>query len=231
MKAVLLAAGAGERLGELSKELPKPMIRMDGKPILEHNVEMCRTHGVRELFINLHHLPEAITSYFGDGARWGVSISYAYEPVLLGTAGAVKNFATHLAGEPFFVVYGDNRSRCDLSALWRSHGERAADMSIAVFATESVGAGGVVEMEDDGRIRGFVEQRVRQDGGPGLVNAGIYVLESKMVDLVGAGFSDFGHDVIPALIRNGRRVFGVLIDHEVRAVDTPALYEKWADRK
>ena len=229
MKAVILAAGEGERLGEVTKKVPKPMIRMEGKPILEHNVELCRAHGVTELFINLHHLPETITSYFGDGSRWGVSITYAYEPALLGTAGAVRNFAATLAGSRFFVLYGDNRSDCDLATLLRTHQERSAEMSIAVFEAKAVGAGGVVEAEPDGRITRFVEQRVREGGGPGLVNAGVYVLESTALDAIGPGFSDFGHDVIPSMIRTGRRVFAVVMEHEVRAVDTPALYQKWAD--
>jgi len=231
MKAVLLAAGTGERLGGISRALPKPMICLDGKPILEHNLELCRAHGVRELFINVHHLSEAITNHFGDGSKWGVSITYAYEPVLLGTAGGVKNLADHLGASPFFVVYGDNWTHCDLSALLRMHGQRSADLSLAVFATDAPGAGGLVAMETDGRITGFVERRTRATAGPGLINAGVYVLESSMVSLIDNGFSDFGHDVIPKLIQAGRRVFGFVMDHEVRAVDTPALYEKWADRR
>ena len=83
MKAVILAAGKGERLAVVTQSIPKPMIVFHGKPILEHNVELCRKFGVTEIFINTHHLPDAIRSYFGDGSQWGVHIEYSFEPELL----------------------------------------------------------------------------------------------------------------------------------------------------
>ena len=96
MKAVLLAAGKGERLGKLTQGIPKPMIPTDGKPILEWNIELCRKYGITELFINLFHLPHIIKEYFGDGSRFGVSIKYSEEAELLGTAGGVKQFSDML---------------------------------------------------------------------------------------------------------------------------------------
>jgi len=86
MRAVLLAAGMGERLREIVQTIPKPMIMYDGKPILQHNIELCRQYGVKEIYINTHHLAENIMEYFGDGARFGVKIYYSYEPELLGTS-------------------------------------------------------------------------------------------------------------------------------------------------
>ena len=96
MKAVVLAAGRGQRLGELTKTLPKPMIEINGKPVLEHNLEMCRKAGVHDIYMNLHHLPDIIRNYFGDGSKYGVHITYNYEPDLLGTAGALIPFKNEL---------------------------------------------------------------------------------------------------------------------------------------
>ena len=114
MKAVILAAGKGERLGNITQRIPKPMIPINGKPILEYNIELCKKNGIDEIFINLHHLPHKIKKYFGDGSRFGVRIKYKYEAEILGTAGGVKNFQEDLGTDPFFVLYGDNLIDMDL---------------------------------------------------------------------------------------------------------------------
>jgi mannose-1-phosphate guanylyltransferase / phosphomannomutase len=110
LKAVILAAGKGDRLKNVTSQIPKPMIEFRGKPILEHNINLCKRYGVSELCINTHHLHQKIREYFGDGSKFGVSINYSYESELLGTSGAVKNFSKFLGNEPFFVIYGDNYS-------------------------------------------------------------------------------------------------------------------------
>ena len=108
MKAVLLAAGKGERLKPLTENLPKVMISINGKPILEYHIEMLANAGTTDVFINLHHLPEKIMEYFKDGKKWGLKIQYSYEPEILGTAGAVKKLEKELRPGPFLVIYGDN---------------------------------------------------------------------------------------------------------------------------
>ena len=84
------------------------MIKVDGKPILEHNILMCRNNGIKEVFINVHHLSEVIKNYFGNGNKFGVKINYSYEKKLLGTAGTIRSLYRHLKEDPFFVLYGDN---------------------------------------------------------------------------------------------------------------------------
>ena len=93
MQAIILAAGKGERLKEITQSIPKPMIEFNGKPILQYNIELCKKYNINEIYINIHHLPEKITDYFGNGERFGVNIKYSYEEELLGTAGAVKKIA------------------------------------------------------------------------------------------------------------------------------------------
>ena len=104
MKALILAAGKGTRLGGITKKLPKPMLELNGKPILEHNIEICKQAGIKEIFINLHHLPEKITKYFGDGSRFSVKITYNHEKELLGTAGALRDFKNDIGNDSFFVI-------------------------------------------------------------------------------------------------------------------------------
>ena len=130
MKAVVLAAGRGQRLGNITVDLPKPMIEIHGKPVLEHNLEMCREADIHEIYINLHHLPDLIRNYFGDGSKYGVNITYNYEPDLLGTAGALLPFQNNLKDNPFFVIYGDNYLDFDLMDLKLFHKKMNADISI-----------------------------------------------------------------------------------------------------
>ncbi len=96
MKAFILAAGKGKRLGSLTESVPKPMLELSGKPILEHNILMCKKTGVKDIFINLHYLPDIITDYFGDGFKLGVNIQYHYQPELLGTAGGMLFFLDNI---------------------------------------------------------------------------------------------------------------------------------------
>jgi NDP-sugar pyrophosphorylase family protein len=112
MKAIILAAGKCKRLKGTVDNIPKPMIRIKGEPILEHNVEWLKRFGIKEIYINLHHFPDAIKNYFGDGKKMGVKIRYSYEPKLLGTAGGVRRIIDKYWNsedtDTFLVIYGDN---------------------------------------------------------------------------------------------------------------------------
>ena len=227
MKAVLLAAGKGERLGELTQTMPKPMLPVFGKPVILHNIEMCRRFGITEIYINLHHLPDVITDYLGDGRRFGVSVTYSREETILGTAGGVKRLAEELSGERFFVIYADNYSNYDLGTIYDSHCKASANMSIALFELEDISQGGIALMDEDNWIHKFVEKPKKDDDiNSHWVNAGIYLMEPELLDLISDGFSDFGRDIIPKYIASGYKVLGVKMPTPVLAIDTPALLEE-----
>ncbi|MFQ5585178.1 MAG: NDP-sugar synthase, partial [Calditrichia bacterium] len=143
MQAVILAAGKGTRLGNITYQIPKPMIKIMGKPILEHNILLCKKFGITKIFINLHHLSGKILDYFGDGSRWGVELIYKYEPELLGTAGAVKNFQEELNGQLFFVIYGDNYSDLNLGDALSLHQEKKGIATIVLTPKEDVSNSGI----------------------------------------------------------------------------------------
>ena len=107
MKAMVLCAGYGTRLGDLTKETPKPMLPLLGRPLLSYILAHLRDQGFTEIAVNLHFRPEAVRDYFGDGSRLGVRLTYFSEPELLGTAGGLKNAACFFDHKPFFVHYGD----------------------------------------------------------------------------------------------------------------------------
>jgi NDP-sugar pyrophosphorylase family protein len=225
MKAVILAAGKGERLKELTAELPKPMIRFDGKPILQHNIELCVSHGVCDLFINTHYRADAITSYFENGAAFGAAIEYSYEPDLLGTAGALANFRQRLGSDPFYIIYGDNFSRYDLDLLRQVGEQHDAIAVIAFHYREDVSHSGVAEFGDGGRIRRFIEKPKDGETESRWVNAGIYYLSPRIFDHIPEGVSDFGRDIFPALLDKGIPIYGVCEETDVRAFDTIEMYQ------
>ncbi|MBI4329078.1 MAG: nucleotidyltransferase family protein, partial [Chloroflexi bacterium] len=177
-KAVILAAGEGRRLRPLTQETPKAMLPVGGVPLLERLVRYLAAQGVGEIAINLHHAPGIVVHYFGDGAAWGVRLTYSYEPRILGTAGAVRKLQDFLT-ETFFVVYGDLLTEVDLARVAASHREHRAVGTIVLYRVADPWERSVVELDRQGRVLRFVEKPPRELGSSGLANAGIYVLEPE----------------------------------------------------
>ncbi|MBN1814650.1 MAG: nucleotidyltransferase family protein [Anaerolineae bacterium] len=226
MRALILAAGRGTRLRPLTNTLPKPMIPIDGRPILEHNVRLLARHGIRELVIALHHCPDAVTDYFGDGHAWDVSITYAYEPVLLGTAGAVRNIGNPF-DSTFLVAYGDNLTTCDISRLCAFHREKDGIGTVALFRRDDPTASGIVGMDENDRITCFLEKPEPGEVFSHWVNAGFLVLEPEVLGYIPAnGPSDFGRDVLPALIAAGRPLYGYRMSEGLWWIDTWEDYRR-----
>jgi mannose-1-phosphate guanylyltransferase len=222
-KAMLLAAGLGLRLRPLTESIPKCMVPVCGKPVLEYNVEWLRQYGVREIIINLHYLPEMVMDHFGDGDRWGVRITYSLERESLGTAGGVKNMAWFFDEEPFFVWYGDNLSTCNLDRLQRFHTTTGGLATIALHHRDDVAQSGIVALDESGRIVRFLEKPRPDQVFSHWVSAGIYVMEPAVLDFIPQGVSDFGCDVFPAVLAAGRPLYGYPHSPDERLwwIDTP----------
>jgi mannose-1-phosphate guanylyltransferase len=211
--------------------LPKPLIPLGGKPVLEHNLELCRRHGIGEIAINLHWRPELIREFVGDGRRWELQVTYSVEEELLGTAGGVKRMASFLGGASFLVLYGDNYTDCDLTALLAQHRATEAWATVAVFDTRagrhSGIAGSRVVLAEDDAITGFEETR----GEHGVLesawtNAGVYALDPGVLDLIPEEREwDFGRNVFPELLRQPGRMRAYRHAGFCFALDTPEAYE------
>ena len=224
MKALLLAAGKGSRLKNVTNNTPKPMVLFHNKPLLQHNIELCKTHGIKEIFINTHHLANKITDYFEDGKKFGVSIRYSYEPELLGTSGALLNFKKHLSQEPFFVLYGDNVSQFNLQSL-----KEKKENAIAIIGfhhREDIENCGVAEFDKNNKITKFIEKPNRSDTESRLVNSGAYFLKPEIFKYIPEGFSDFGKDIFPLLLNKNIPMYGVCSSKKVLAFDTEELLQK-----
>lgn len=225
MKAVLLAAGKGSRLGSITAATPKPLLEVRGTPVLRHLAALCARHGVTELCINTHYLAERIRAEVGDGEDFGLRIRYSFEAELLGTAGALRNFRDTLEDGAFFVLYGDNFMDYDLTALAAFHRAHGGIGTVALYEKEDVSHSGIAVLDDAGRIRRFIEKPTPAEAVSRLVNCGLYVLEPEVFEYIGDGAPDFGKDVFPALLADDRALYGAVMDHPLIPIDTVEMYE------
>ncbi|NLE76615.1 MAG: nucleotidyltransferase family protein [Chloroflexi bacterium] len=230
MKAVVLAAGEGTRLRPLTLQRPKPMLPIGGTPLLEHTLRWLHNHGVDEVALNLHHLPQMVMDHFGDGRRWDLRLRYSVEEELLGTAGALTRFPDFFDDEPFFLVYGDLLTAVDLGEMRRFHGERGAAATVALYRVPNPTECGLVDLDEQGRIRRFVEKPPPHEVFTDLANAGIYVLEPRLVQSLEPGqFCDFGRHVFPRLLAAGELLLGYPIHNYLLDMGTLAKYQQAQD--
>lgn len=237
MKALILAAGLGTRLGSLTADKPKPMLPVQGKPLLAHTVEWLRSHGVREIAFNLHHAPDVVPAYFGDGSAFGVHIVYSYEPTLLGTAGAAKKLEAFL-DERFVIVYGDVFTNLDLTSLERFHAERLASVpeaaggpaaTLVLYRVDNPTQVGLVDVDAAGRIHRFVEKPPANEVFTDLANGGVIVVEPATLALIPpAKVSDFSNDIFPDMVRRALPLFGraIAADEFLIDIGSPVAYER-----
>ena len=209
MKAVILAGGEGSRLRPLTLGRPKPMTPLLDKPVLGHLLDLLRRHGVTDVALTLRCLPAAVTDHFGDGAGYGVKLTYFLEEEPLGTAGGVKSCAAFLGEEDFFVLSGDAVTDLDLTALARKHRSAGAVASLALARRRESTEYGLVHLDPRGRVLGFTEKPGWGEVDTELVNTGIYLLSPRVLDLIPEGQNrDFARDIFPALLERGELLCG-----------------------
>ena len=209
MKAMILAAGVGSRLDPLTRAIPKPMVPIVNRPVIEHIVLDLKKHGFTEIMINLHYLGDVIQQALGDGSRLGVHISYAHEDKLWGDAGSVKRSQAFFGSDTFLVVGGDDISDIDLTGLMLLHRRKNAASTIATTVVDDPSQFGIVVTEDDGRITRFLEKPKGGNVFSNTANTGVYVFEPEVFDLIPPDtFWGFGNNVFPQLLSESRPLFG-----------------------
>jgi len=229
MKALILAAGQGTRLGALTAQRPKPMIEVGNRPLLAHLIDWLHGCGITEIGVNLHHRADVITGYFGDGNQRGVSLTYSYEPRLLGTAGAAKELQLFL-DEPFVLVYGDVYTNLDMGRLISFHRRKLAGLdnafdrrrclTLSLYRVLNPSQCGLVDMDNNGRITRFVEKPPPEEVFTDLANAGMCVVEPGVLDYIPSGeVYDFGRDLFPLLLAAGAPLFGLPINGDEFLID------------
>jgi mannose-1-phosphate guanylyltransferase/phosphomannomutase len=222
IQVAILAGGKGTRMGDLTARLPKPMLPLHGKPILEHQIELARRYGCTEVILLVGCLGEVIRDYFGDGSRWGVSIRYHHELSPLGTAGALKAIEDWL-DDTCFVFYGDTVMDVDLQALAAFHQERRPLATLLVHPNDHPYDSDLVELDRDGRIAAFHgKPRTADRHYSNCASAAMYVVSRGLLDHIRQGESaDLGRDVFPRVVRDGGLLLGYNTAEYIKDVGTP----------
>ena len=214
MKAVVLAAGEGVRLQPVTLTRPKHLIKVGGKPILEHCLVALRACGVKEIVVVVHYMADAIRGYFGDGKDLGLKVEYVEQKEVLGTGNAVS-VVEPFVGDDFVLVYGDLLFAAEaVKKVVGLHEKERPVVTMAVVAVENPEGYGVVEVEDEGVVKRIVEKPSREDAPSNLANAGIYVFSKEIFEKVGeTSASARGEweitDAVSLLLKEGKRVLGV----------------------
>jgi NDP-sugar pyrophosphorylase family protein len=224
MKAVILAGGEGTRLRPLTLTLPKPVVPVVDRPFLRHQLDLLAGAGVREVVFSVAYRPERVQAVFGDGSAFGVHIRYAVEDVPLGTGGAVRN-ALPLLDERTIVLNGDVLTDVDLAGVVARHDAEGASATILLTPVPNPAAYGLVETDPDGRVRRFLEKPQPEQITTNTINAGIYVLETRVLDLMPEGVNySIERGFFPALLARGDRVLGPVHRGYWIDIGTPEKY-------
>lgn len=225
---VILAGGLGTRLKALLGDLPKPMIPIGGKPLLEIQIELAQRHGFTDILIFACYRADLIEAHFGDGTRWGVRIRYLVEAQPLGTAGAVLAGFDQLA-DHFVVMYGDTMINVDLERLWQAHHASQAEATLLLHPNDHPLDSDLVNVDAQGWVTAF-HNRPHPEGRwfQNLVNAGLYVIRREsLAPWAGQPVKlDFGQDLFPALLGRGARLLGYNSPEYIKDIGTPQRYQK-----
>ncbi|KPJ48851.1 MAG: hypothetical protein AMJ41_04060, partial [candidate division Zixibacteria bacterium DG_27] len=207
-----MAGGFGTRLRPLTCNLPKPMVPVAGKPMMEHVINLLKRHNFKDLVVLLYFQVEEIKNYFGSGARFGVDIEYVKAEDDYGTAGSVKN-AEDLLGDRFLIISGDVLTDFDLGKVVDFHTARNAKATMVLTRVENPLAYGVVIADDDGRITRLLEKPSWGQVFSDTINTGIYVLEKEVLQAVPAKTEfDFSRELYPGMLKRGESLFGYVAE-------------------
>jgi mannose-1-phosphate guanylyltransferase len=228
MKAMILAAGKGTRIRPITYTIPKPMIPILQKPVMEFLLELLRQHGFDEIMVNVSHLANEIESYFRDGQRFGVQIAYSFEGRIvdgelvgeaLGSAGGMRRIQdfSPFFDDTFVVLCGDALIDLDLTEAVRQHREKGAIATVIMKKVphEEVSSYGVVVTDATGRIKTFQEKPAVEEALSTDINTGIYIFEPEVFDYIPSGVEfDIGGQLFPKLVEMGAPFYGISMNFE-----------------
>jgi len=226
MKAVILVGGEGTRLRPLTCNITKAMVPILNMPFLEYMLRYLKEHGIKNIILAMSYLPDRIQGYFGDGAEFGIQLTYLMEEPPLGTAGAVKNAEAFL-DEPFFVFNGDVLTDIDLTAMMSRHQEVKPKVSIALTPVDNPTIYGVVETGAKGMVERFVEKPRWGEVTTNMINAGIYILEPEVLSHIPPSIpSTFEYHLFPQFLKMGEPILSYPSDSYWIDIGTPEKYLK-----
>lgn len=208
MKAVIMSGGFGTRLMPLTMDIPKPVVPIMNRPVMEYMIELLSLNGIREIIVTLQHMPEKIISAIGDGSRFGVKIDYFIEKEPLGTAGCVKNVQKFL-DDTFIVTSGDVLTDINISGLAKFHFKNKSKITMATVNVDNPYEYGIVSLLENGRIERFYEKPKPGEVFSNMVNTGIYVVEPDVLNLFNDGIKfDFSKNLFPIMLEKSIPLYG-----------------------
>ena len=226
-EAVVLVGGLGTRLGPLTRDVPKPMLLVAGRPFLEYFLLRLKNEGIRRVALAVAYHSQVIKNYFGDGRRLGLEIFYSDpEGRQLGTGGSIKEAENLIHGKQFFAMNGDVYFEAPLDRLWREHCRGAHEITLALASAADSGRYGRVRLDGQGRVASFLEKSATASPGPCLINGGIYVFQRQVLERIPSGVDySLERDLFPVLA--GRSLGGAAFP-EAFFIDigTPEDYDR-----
>lgn len=225
MKVVVIAGGQGTRIASVNSEIPKAMIPIAGKPILEYEVEMAKRYGYIDFLFIIGYMGNQIASYFGDGSKWGVNIEYYQEEKPLGTAGAL-GFLKDKLTEDFFVFYGDTVMDFDMEAMLRYHRGKNADATLFLHPNDHPYDSDIVDLDKDGKVLHFYN-KPHEDNfiSKNIVNAALFIFSPQILEEIETGVkSHIEKNVLPRCLEKGLRLYGYVSAEYIKDMGTPDRY-------
>lgn len=220
-KAVILAGGEGTRMRPFTYEMPKALIPIQGKPLIQHIIELLRRYEIRDILISTGYLGDKIQGYFGNGCNFGVDITYISEKERLGTAGPLNRMKKHL-NETFLMLNGDVLADIDLHDMIMSHRKYGGIATIALTPVKDPSRFGVAELKGN-KVLKFIEKPKATQSK--LINAGVYVLEPEVFKFIPKGYAMMEKEVFPKLAGKGR-LYGYPFNGQWFDTGTHEAYER-----
>ncbi|NBV98019.1 MAG: NDP-sugar synthase [Proteobacteria bacterium] len=235
LKAMVLAAGIGSRLEPLTSILPKPLVQIAGRPVMEHILLLLKKHGITDVVSNTYHLAPKLHDYFADiKQREGIDIHFIHESKLSGVAGGIRACKEYLKGSTVCIIMGDALTNADLTKLLQAHlkavKENNCKVTIAKMQVEDTKHFGVVVTDGKGRVINFQEKPKPEEALSNWANTGIYFFEPEILDMIPdveeAPTYDVAHDLFPKLLEAGIYMQAVAVDADIYWADigTPQQY-------
>ncbi len=229
-KALVLAGGLGTRLRPITNEIPKQLMPIHGKTIMEHVFDLFKKHGIKDIILCVGYKADKFKEYFGDGKKFNVNITYVVEKKPMGTAGPIR-LAKDLLKDTFIVCNADELKDIDLFDMYLNHKENDSKATIALTTVEDPSNYGVAKLQGN-KILEFVEKPKKEEAPSNLINSGLYIFEPEVIDYIPNGKSMLEKDVFPKLAED-EKLFGYIFSGQWFDTGTLERYEKamkeWKD--
>ncbi|MBR9677252.1 nucleotidyltransferase family protein [Candidatus Woesearchaeota archaeon] len=221
--AVFLLGGKGTRFRPVTYEIPKALLPVQGKTVTEHLFELFKKYDITNYIFSVGHMADKIQNYFGDGKKWGVTITYIEEKEPAGSAGAIKLARKYLR-EPFIVTNGDELKDIKLDEMYEHHKKTDAKITVALTSVQDPTQYGVAKLENN-KILDFIEKPTLEQAPSNLINSGLSIWQSEVVDVIPEGFAMYEKHVFPQLAKKGQ-LYAYKFKGQWFDTGTPERYEK-----